>query len=86
MKRNANYRILQRKKKEKKIINIIKNIWMEKLEGNENWYKVMVDTPKRCNGSCCKNPRKSGLSSGKECLTIGELKDKEDVKNQLKNI
>ena len=78
--RNKNFRRLQRKKRKNKIKNLIKNIWQEEYNENYSWVNIMIDTPKMCNGLCCKNPRKNKAIDGKGKLTIQELKELEKYK------
>ena len=62
---------------------MIQNIWNEKLEKNVKWYKPIIESPKRCNGYCCKNPRKNKWIVGTHELSKQELKNLDDTKSQI---
>jgi hypothetical protein len=80
MKRTRAYRRSQRHKRENKVKYLIKDIWQEKYHEDYHWTKIMIDTPKMCNGLCCKNPRKL---KGTNTLTMQELKNKNSTKTQI---
>lgn len=81
--RTKSYRRLQRKKRENKVKNLIKNIWQDEYNENCHYNKILINTPKRCNCDCCRNPRRNKWNDKKQKLTIQELKNKDKFKSML---
>lgn len=86
MKRSKEYRLLQKNKKINKSKIIAKKIFELKDFEDEAWFKIFVDTPKNCRHEHCKNPRRNKWNDNNCKLTNQELKDLENIKNQLGEI
>jgi hypothetical protein len=63
-----------------KVRRHIKDTWYaaEHLADNPKFVGKLANTPHPCSGRCCGNPRRH--EKGKGCLTLQELRQKEDLK------
>jgi hypothetical protein len=60
-----------------------KGYWAYVPEQGDGALGIIINTPKRCGGACCKNPRKNGWG---EDLTVAEKKANIDMKEQLEEV
>lgn len=83
MNRSKSFRIGQRKRKINKLKIIARHIFEQKNFEDEIWFKIFTDTPKSCRHEHCKNPRRNKWNDTKYKLTNQELRDIDNVKEQL---